>query len=85
MHKDEETRPGHQMIIVEEIPYQVNKADMVRKTADLVDKRLKASQRFVTKATATACGLSTSSSEMQSPTLSSTSCTSIPNFKAHSQ
>jgi DNA gyrase subunit A len=37
----EETRTGKEMIIVEEIPYQVNKADMVRKTADLVnDKKI---------------------------------------------
>ena len=37
----EETKTGREMIIVEEIPYQVNKADMVRKTADLVnDKRI---------------------------------------------
>ncbi len=37
----EETRTGKEMIIVEEIPYQVNKADMVRKAADLVnDKKI---------------------------------------------
>ena len=37
----EETKTGREMIIVEEIPYQVNKADMVRKTADLVnDKKI---------------------------------------------
>ena len=37
----EETRTGKEMIIVEEIPYQVNKADLVRKTADLVnDKKI---------------------------------------------
>lgn len=37
----EETRTGREVIIVEEIPYQVNKADMVRKTAELVnDKRI---------------------------------------------
>jgi len=37
----EETKTGRETIIVEEIPYQVNKADMVRKTADLVnDKRI---------------------------------------------
>ena len=37
----EETKTGREMIIVEEIPYQVNKADMVRKTTDLVnDKRI---------------------------------------------
>ena len=39
--KFEETKSGREVIIVEEIPYQVNKADMVRKTADLVnDKRI---------------------------------------------
>ena len=39
--KFEETKTGREMIIVEEIPYQVNKADMVRKTADLVnDKKI---------------------------------------------
>jgi len=37
----EETKTGRELIIVEEIPYQVNKADMVRKTADLVnDKKI---------------------------------------------
>ena len=37
----EETKSGKEVIIVEEIPYQVNKADMVRKTADLVnDKKI---------------------------------------------
>ena len=37
----EETKSGRAVIIVKEIPYQVNKADMVRKTADLVnDKRI---------------------------------------------
>jgi len=37
----EETKTGREMIIVEEIPYQVNKADMVRKTAELVnDKKI---------------------------------------------
>ena len=36
----EETRTGKEQIIVE-IPYQVNKADMVRKAADLVnDKKI---------------------------------------------
>ena len=34
-------RPGQErkIIIVEEIPYQVNKADMVRKAADLVNEK----------------------------------------------
>ena len=37
----EETKSGKEVIIVEEIPYQVNKADMVKKTADLVnDKKI---------------------------------------------
>jgi DNA gyrase subunit A len=35
----EETRTGKEIIIVEEIPYQVNKADMVRKAADLVNEK----------------------------------------------
>ena len=35
----EETRHGKEVIIVEEIPYQVNKADMVRKAADLVNEK----------------------------------------------
>ncbi|MGY8902213.1 MAG: DNA gyrase subunit A, partial [Flavobacteriales bacterium] len=39
--KFEETKSGREVIIVEEIPFQVNKADMVRKTADLVnDKKI---------------------------------------------
>ncbi|MFT5858834.1 MAG: DNA gyrase subunit A [Flavobacteriaceae bacterium] len=37
----EETKSGREVIIVTEIPYQVNKADMIRKTADLVnDKKI---------------------------------------------
>jgi len=37
----EETKSGREVIIVTEIPYQVNKADMIKKTADLVnDKKL---------------------------------------------
>jgi DNA gyrase subunit A len=35
----EETKSGREVIIVEEIPYMVNKADMVRKTADLVNEK----------------------------------------------
>lgn len=37
----EETKSGREVIIVSEIPYQVNKADMIRKTAELVnDKKI---------------------------------------------
>ena len=37
----EETKSGREVIIVTEIPYQVNKADMIRKTAELVnDKKI---------------------------------------------
>jgi DNA gyrase subunit A len=37
----EEDKSGKEVIIVTEIPYQVNKADMIKKTADLVnDKRI---------------------------------------------
>ncbi|NND77923.1 MAG: DNA gyrase subunit A [Flavobacteriales bacterium] len=37
----EENKNGREQIIVEEIPFQVNKADMIKKTADLVnDKKL---------------------------------------------
>ncbi len=37
----EEIREGREAIIVTEIPYQVNKADMIKKTADLVnDKKI---------------------------------------------
>lgn len=35
----EETNSGRSQIIVEEIPYQVNKADMIKKTADLVNDK----------------------------------------------
>jgi DNA gyrase subunit A len=35
----DETKTGRERIIVEEIPYQVNKADMIRKTADLVNSK----------------------------------------------
>ena len=35
----EETKSGREVIIVEEIPYQVNKADMIRKTAALVNEK----------------------------------------------
>ena len=31
----EETKSGKEVIIVTEIPYQVNKADMIKKTAEL--------------------------------------------------
>jgi DNA gyrase subunit A len=34
----EEIREGREAIIVNEIPYQVNKADMIKKTADLVNE-----------------------------------------------
>jgi len=37
----EEIREGREAIIVDEIPYQVNKADMIKKTADMVvDKKI---------------------------------------------
>ncbi len=37
----EETKTGKEVIIVDEIPYQVNKADMIKKTAELVnDKKI---------------------------------------------
>ena len=37
----EETKSGKEQIIVTEIPYQVNKADMIKRTADLVnDKKI---------------------------------------------
>lgn len=37
----EETKTGKEVIIVTEIPYQVNKAEMIKKTADLVnDKKI---------------------------------------------
>ncbi len=37
----EESKSGKEVIIVSEIPYQVNKADMIKKTADLVnDKKI---------------------------------------------
>ncbi|NPD47134.1 MULTISPECIES: DNA gyrase subunit A [unclassified Lentimicrobium] len=37
----EETKSGKEMIIAHSIPYQVNKADMIKKTADLVnDKKI---------------------------------------------
>ena len=37
----EETKSGKEVIIVTEIPYQVNKADMIKKTAELVnDKKI---------------------------------------------
>ncbi|MFT5245795.1 MAG: DNA gyrase subunit A [Litorivivens sp.] len=35
----EEFKNGREAIIVDEIPYQVNKADMIRKTADLVNEK----------------------------------------------
>ena len=35
----EETKTGREVIIVDEIPYQVNKADMIRKTAALVNEK----------------------------------------------
>ncbi len=35
----EETKSGKERIIVTELPYQVNKADMIKKTADLVNEK----------------------------------------------
>ena len=35
----EETKTGRERIIVTELPYQVNKADMIKKTADLVNEK----------------------------------------------
>ncbi len=35
----EETASGRERIIVSELPYQVNKADMIKKTADLVNEK----------------------------------------------
>ena len=56
----EETKTGREMIIVEEIPYQVNKADMVRKTADLVnDKKIEGISEIRDESTGTACASST--------------------------
>lgn len=37
--KFEETRTGREQIIVSEIPYMVNKAEMIRKTADLINEK----------------------------------------------
>ena len=52
----EETKTGREMIIVEEIPYQVNNADMVRKTAELVnDKKIEGISEIRERATGTAC------------------------------
>lgn len=47
---------GRECIVVTEIPYQVNKADMIKKTADLVnEKKLTVSPTFVTNLTETEC------------------------------
>lgn len=35
----EETKTGKEVIIVDEIPYQVNKAEMIKKTAELVNEK----------------------------------------------
>jgi len=35
----EETKSGKMQIIISEIPYQVNKADMIKKTADLINEK----------------------------------------------
>jgi DNA gyrase subunit A len=35
----EETKSGRERIIVTELPYQVNKADMIKKTADLINEK----------------------------------------------
>ena len=46
----EERGGGRQRIVVTEIPYQVNKARMIEKIAELArEKELKVSQIFVTK------------------------------------
>jgi DNA gyrase subunit A len=52
----EEIRKDREAIIVTEIPYQVNKATMVERIAELVrEKRSKASPTCATNPTATAC------------------------------
>jgi DNA gyrase subunit A len=47
---------GRECIIVTEIPYQVNKADMIKRTADLVnDKKMKVLLIFVMNQIETVC------------------------------
>lgn len=53
----EQYKPSHARIIVTEIPYQVNKARLVERIAELVhDKRSRASATCATKPTAKECG-----------------------------
>ena len=64
----EETRTGKEIIIVEEIPYQVNKADMVRKAADWsMTRKLRGFLKSATSQTGTGCAWCLSSSAMRFP------------------
>ncbi len=52
-----DAKTGRETIIVHEIPYQVNKARLIEKIAELVKRKnaLKASARCVTSLTKTVC------------------------------
>ena len=57
----EEIRKDREAIIVTEIPYQVNKATLMERIAELVrEKRSRASPMCATRATARACASSSS-------------------------
>jgi len=56
---------GRECIVVTEIPYQVNKADMIKKTADLMIKRLKVYLQYGTSLIVKECVSFTLLSEMQ--------------------
>jgi DNA gyrase/topoisomerase IV subunit A len=65
----EEIRKDREAIIVTEVPYQVNKAVLVERIAELVrEKKIEGIADSATKATATACAWSSSSSATPQPT-----------------
>lgn len=73
---DIEQEKEHEAIIVHEIPYGVNKAELIKYIADLVnEKKSKASPTSTTRATTRACASSSSSVRTPTPMWCSTSST----------
>ena len=79
-------RPGKSAIIISELPYQVNKALLVAKIADLVhEKNWKAYQTSATNPTAGASEYTSNSSATPGPNKFSIIYTNTPPFKPHSR
>ena len=80
----EETKSGKEVIIVTEIPYQVNKADMIKKTADLVnDKKIDGISDFEMSQIVTECESFMNLNVMQFQTLYLINYISIQLYKLH--